>query len=377
MPDALRAIAAAVLAAPVLARIYLSILVRSRRGRIGLLGAIVVVGAVGAVATSLPDAAARPPSATRLVPAGSFRDVRVGGGAAEDAPTFSPTPAMESTPEVTPESTPAPESTPTPAPPASLPAPEPPSVVRFRPIGGTQDVDRSADLSVRFSTAMDAAAAPFFSAGVNDRPIEGSVQWAEGDTVLVLDPTTDLPYGARVVLRVTAGARSADGLRLAASRAISFTVEPKPEPEPTPESTVRPTAAAAPASPDRAGWTWPLLGAITQRFGESLTPYGYHYGIDIDGSTGDPVRAARSGTVTVAGHYDNCGGNEVHIEHSDGLVSWYRHLSRIDVAVGDRVSAGDLVGRVGNTGCSLGSHLHFAVSRGTTFLDPLGYLPAR
>jgi murein DD-endopeptidase MepM/ murein hydrolase activator NlpD len=79
----------------------------------------------------------------------------------------------------------------------------------------------------------------------------------------------------------------------------------------------------------------------------------------------------------VAGHYDACGGNDVHIDHADGLVSWYRHLSHIDVSVGDRVAAGDLIGRVGNTGCSLGSHLHFAIRRGTTFLDPLDFLPGR
>jgi murein DD-endopeptidase MepM/ murein hydrolase activator NlpD len=84
-----------------------------------------------------------------------------------------------------------------------------------------------------------------------------------------------------------------------------------------------------------------------------------------------------AGTVVVAGHYDACGGLEVHIEHGAGLTSWHRHLSRIDVAVGARVDSGAVIGAVGNTGCSLGSHLHFGIRDGEVFVDPLRYLPAR
>jgi len=58
-------------------------------------------------------------------------------------------------------------------------------------------------------------------------------------------------------------------------------------------------------------------------------------------------------------------------------VSWYRHLSRIDVAVGQTVRAGTRIGLVGATGCALGSHLHFGVEVGTTFVNPLRYLPPR
>jgi murein DD-endopeptidase MepM/ murein hydrolase activator NlpD len=124
-------------------------------------------------------------------------------------------------------------------------------------------------------------------------------------------------------------------------------------------------------------WVWPLLGPITQRFGESLTQYGYHQGIDIDGDTGDSVRAARGGTVTVAGTWDSCGGIQVHIDHGGGVESWYRHLSRVDVSVGSRVGAGAIIGAVGSTGCSTGSHLHFAIRDRGEFVDPLRYLPAR
>jgi murein DD-endopeptidase MepM/ murein hydrolase activator NlpD len=243
-----------------------------------------------------------------------------------------------------------------------------PAVVRFRPRGGESSVSRLADVSVRFTTAMDRtatqAAFGVFAAGV---PVVGASRWAEGDTVLVFNPAGALPYGAKVELAVTSAARSVTGQVLPGPASVSFTVERAP----LPGRTGNPSAAPS------SGWRWPLLGPITQRFGETLTQYGVHQGIDIDGDTGDPVAAARDGRVTVAGRYDSCGGLEVHIDHGSGLSSWYRHLSRIDVVVGAQVRAADRIGLVGNTGCSLGSHLHFAIRSGSTFVDPLDYLPTR
>jgi len=260
-----------------------------------------------------------------------------------------------------------PSSTPT----MARPTPEAPVVVRFRPRDGWAGVSRFAAVSVRFSRPMDhASTEEAFNAVVGDRPVTGSFRWAEGDTVLVLTPASALPYGARVALSVDTGARAKDGGKVAAARSVTFTVQSRPPRIARTVPTSRPT-------PRSVGWRWPLLGPITQRFGESLTRYGFHYGIDIDGTTGDPVRAARRGRVIVAGSYDACGGLEVHIDHGDGLASWYRHLSRIDVAKGTLVEAGTLIGRVGDTGCSLGSHLHFAIRKGSTFVDPLAYLPPR
>jgi murein DD-endopeptidase MepM/ murein hydrolase activator NlpD len=164
------------------------------------------------------------------------------------------------------------------------------------------------------------------------------------------------------------------------------TVSPGPAADSRPAAPLVAGAEVAPASPsagapavNRAGgdWRWPLIGPITQRFGETLTQYGVHQGLDINGETGDPVRAARDGRVIVAGHYDACGGLDVHIDHGDGFVSWYRHLSWIETRVGARVASGELIGRVGNTGCSLGSHLHFGIQRNGEFVDPERYLPSR
>jgi murein DD-endopeptidase MepM/ murein hydrolase activator NlpD len=250
------------------------------------------------------------------------------------------------------------------------PVPEAPTVVRYRPRDGWVGVSRFAAVSVRFSRPMDhASTEEAFHVVVDDAPITGTFRWAEDDTVLILTPASALPYRASIELSVDVGARAADGVALAEAPSVTSTVRQRLAPTVGPAPTSRPARSSS--------WRWPLLGPITQRFGESLTKYGVHYGVDIDGETGDPVRAARRGRVVVAGSYDQCGGLQVHIDHGNGLASWYRHLSRIDVAKGIRVEAGTVIGRVGNTGCSLGSHLHFAIRKGSRFVDPLEYLPPR
>lgn len=256
--------------------------------------------------------------------------------------------------------------------------PAPPDVVRFRPRHGTRDVAAPLEVSVRFTEAMDRSSARrAFKVVVDGTPWSGRARWAEGDTVLVLRLARRLPAGARVRLSVARTARSAAGVPLASAAKATFTIaEPPATPRPTTRATDRPKAAATPR-PSATGWSWPLIGRITQRFGESLTKYGFHQGIDIDGDTGDRVRAARAGRVTLAGYGDSCGGIQVQIDHGDGIATWYRHLSALSVRKGERVERGEVVGRVGNTGCSLGSHLHFAVRRNGDFVDPLRYLPRR
>lgn len=106
--------------------------------------------------------------------------------------------------------------------------------------------------------------------------------------------------------------------------------------------------------------------------------YG-HYGIDIDGSTGDPVWAAASGTVIFAGWKSNGGGYQVWIAHGSGLYTTYNHMSSVAVGRGQHVGKGQRVGRVGATGNATGSHLHFEVWRGPIWdggsrVNPLKYL---
>ncbi|MDD2220709.1 MAG: M23 family metallopeptidase [Clostridia bacterium] len=118
--------------------------------------------------------------------------------------------------------------------------------------------------------------------------------------------------------------------------------------------------------------SWPLRGKITSYFGPRGR--GYHFGLDIDGTTGQHIAAAESGKVVCAcwgGGY----GYYIKIDHGDGLSTLYAHLSKIVVSVGSTVSKGQYIGNVGSTGNSSGSHLHFEVIVNGKQYNPLNYLP--
>jgi murein DD-endopeptidase MepM/ murein hydrolase activator NlpD len=108
-------------------------------------------------------------------------------------------------------------------------------------------------------------------------------------------------------------------------------------------------------------WGTPISG----EFGEvsSSWPRG-HAGLDFNGETGDPVYAATDGRVQYAEFNYGGYGNLVMIMRADGTQTRYAHLDKIKVSKGDRVSAGDFIGTMGNTGHSTGSHLHFEVRVG-------------
>lgn len=85
--------------------------------------------------------------------------------------------------------------------------------------------------------------------------------------------------------------------------------------------------------------------------------------------------AADSGTVVGAGWLDNYGyGNRVLIDHGNGFVTLYAHLSGIQVRPGQTVNRGDVIGQMGSTGRSTGVHLHFEIRQGDVLHNPLGYL---
>ena len=123
---------------------------------------------------------------------------------------------------------------------------------------------------------------------------------------------------------------------------------------------------------------WPVSGEISSIYGlrrffneQERNP---HNGLDIAAPEGTDVRAAADGTVIEAGDFF-FSGNMVYIDHGQGLISLYAHLSRIDVKPGDVLRRGQILGAVGQTGRVTGAHLHFAVMSNGVLFDPVYLLP--
>lgn len=119
---------------------------------------------------------------------------------------------------------------------------------------------------------------------------------------------------------------------------------------------------------------------LTSSFGQA-GPYwssGYHTGLDFAAPTGTLIKAVGSGTITQAG-YEGSYGYKTVLTLDDGTEIWYAHQSSIGVSVGQKVTTGDVIGRVGATGNVTGAHLHMEVHPGgsTTGIDPAAWLRSK
>ncbi|MFQ6171629.1 M23 family metallopeptidase [Oryzobacter sp. R7] len=135
--------------------------------------------------------------------------------------------------------------------------------------------------------------------------------------------------------------------------------------------------AKARAQRQRTRWVEPIrTGRLTSDFGPRWGKT--HDGLDIGAPTGTPLYAMSSGTVILSDEVFSF-GNKLEIRYWDGTVSWYGHLSRRLVRTGETVRAGELVGLVGNTGHSFGSHLHLEIHPrgGDDPVDPRPWLARR
>lgn len=118
----------------------------------------------------------------------------------------------------------------------------------------------------------------------------------------------------------------------------------------------------------------PISARITSSYGTGREFNGKlqsrHLGTDFNGRTGDPVYAANVGRVVLVSNF-YLAGKVIYLDHGEGLVSAYFHLSRSLVRVGQEVPRGHLIGEVGQSGRVTGPHLHWVVRYGTTTVDPM------
>jgi len=125
------------------------------------------------------------------------------------------------------------------------------------------------------------------------------------------------------------------------------------------------------------GFTSPRPGRVTSSFGDGRQFNGViqsrHMGVDFPGAQGEPVRCPNRGVVALVADF-YLGGKVVYVDHGAGLVTGYLHLSRADVAIGDQVERGQIIGRVGATGRVTGPHLHWLARYGRLTLNPMTLL---
>lgn len=168
---------------------------------------------------------------------------------------------------------------------------------------------------------------------------------------------------------------------------VSLSDKPDPEPEPDPGT---PTTPPNPGGKD---WRWPFqysryviqsgYYAPLAQYGMRVNPvtgvYKMHWGLDFGaaGIPGMPIPAAAAGTV-VAATYNGGMGNHVIIDHPGGFRTRYFHMVRLpDVKLGQKVTIGQTLGNVGNTGNSAGAHLHWETYENGVAMNPREFMKRR
>lgn len=121
----------------------------------------------------------------------------------------------------------------------------------------------------------------------------------------------------------------------------------------------------------------PSQGFISSRFGYRTSPFTgsrqLHKGLDVAAPIGTKIISPADGKVVFA-QRDGAYGLSVKIDHGNGIITRYAHMSKFNVKRGDRIKRGDLIGLVGNTGRSTGAHLHYEVIVNGVHTDPMAYI---
>ncbi len=127
---------------------------------------------------------------------------------------------------------------------------------------------------------------------------------------------------------------------------------------------------------------WPILGGRTSSgFGRRPDPFtgrtAFHRGMDLSARRGTPVMATANGRVKKVKRSSSGYGNQVTLDHGEGLETFYAHCDRLMVSEGQKVLRGDVIATVGSTGHSTAPHLHYEVRRDGRYVDPREYILPR
>lgn len=203
-----------------------------------------------------------------------------------------------------------------------------------------------------------------------------TITYEVGEVDVTPDPTEDDPepeQQTEYILHITVSSKTVDEL----AELYNFTQDQKDILYELLSDEMRPTLLALCGGSigiiEDGELCWPLPGHpyISCNFGDD-DAYGNsgHRGTDIPAPEGTPILAAHSGTVIISG-WNNSYGNQVLLDNGAGLSTRYAHMTAAAVSAGETVTAGQVIGYVGNTGDSTGFHLHFEVMQNGVRVNPL------
>lgn len=217
--------------------------------------------------------------------------------------------------------------------------------------------------ALRYANNLDETALLKVGQELSIPPVEGVVHTVKkGDTVSSLSKKYEVPAQAIVDFNYLF-----EPFTLTVGEKIVIPEAKIPPPPPKILYSL-PVPKSGPAGPSGSGqFVWPVVSRfVTQYF-----TY-YHNGIDIGGYS--PIYASDGGRVVTAGWNPWGLGYYIQINHGNGFVTIYGHLSRIEVTVGQDVVRGQVIGQTGNTGNSFGTHLHFTIQQNGRYVNPLSFL---
>jgi murein DD-endopeptidase MepM/ murein hydrolase activator NlpD len=193
--------------------------------------------------------------------------------------------------------------------------------------------------------------------------LDYGVPWTAIATANAIDPKAPLKAGKKLAIPTM-------------TKAAATTAAPAPSPSLSPSASPSAAPTLPPDTAKSPGFAWPYQGKITRGFGARGGKASYHDGIDIAGDKGEAVRAAAAGKVIFAGQGPKEYGLTVIVYHSGRWTTTYAFLDKITVKEGEKVKAGERVGKMGQTGLAKEPSVHFEVRRNRVALDPVKYLPA-